>query len=70
MANQEEQIRARIATKGICAGDIKHAGRLTNDEIAGLDIVQVFTWIRQCAWSFNDFKKWLKVVKVDNDPRL
>ena len=59
-----EAIRFRIARKGIYAEDIKHAGRLTEDEIATLDTEKVYSWVRQGAWKTKDFNKWLKVMRV------
>jgi len=41
-----EQIRVRIATKGIHASDIKHTGLLTDDEIAFIPIEKVYEWIK------------------------
>lgn len=64
MTVQEEQIRSRIARKGIYAEDIKHAGRLTDGEIADLAIDKVYSWVRQGAWKTKDFNKWLKVMRV------
>lgn len=64
MTKQEEQIRVRIAKKGIYAEDIKHEGRLSDDEIAYLDVDKVYSWIRQGAWKQKDFNKWLKVMRV------
>ena len=60
----QEQVRVRIARKGIHAEDIKHAGRLTDDEIADLAIDKVYAWVRQGAWKTKDFNKWLKVMRV------
>lgn len=64
MTKQEEQIRIRIAKKGIYSEDIKHAGRLTDDEIACLAIEKVYSWVRQGAWKTKDFNRWLKVMRV------
>ena len=47
MTKQEEQIRIRIARKGIYAEDIYHAGRLDDEEIANLEIDKVYAWVRQ-----------------------
>ena len=60
----KEQIRVRIAKKGIYAEDIKHSGRLSADEIATLDTEKVYTWVRTGAWKPKDFEKWLKVMRV------
>ena len=51
----KEQIRARIAKKGIYAENIKHSGRLSDDEIATLDTEKVYTWVRTGAWKSRDF---------------
>ena len=64
ITNQEVQIRCRIANKGIYAEDIKHKCRLSDDEIACLDVGKVYSWVRQGAWKPRDFNKWLKVMRV------
>jgi hypothetical protein len=64
MTKQEELIRVRIAKKGIYAEDIKHVGRLSEDEIAYLPVDKVYAWVRQGAWKTKDFNKWLKVMRV------
>ena len=64
MNKQEELIRVRIAKKGIYAEDIKHVGRLSEDEIAYLPVDKVYAWVRQGAWKTKDFNKWLKVMRV------
>lgn len=64
MTKGEEQIRGRIANKGIYAEDIKHKGRLSDDEIACLDVKKVYSWVRNGAWKTKDFNKWLKVMRV------
>jgi hypothetical protein len=64
MTKHEELIRVRIAKKGIYAEDIKHSGRLTEDEIAYLPVDRVYSWLRQGAWKAKDFNKWLKVMRV------
>lgn len=64
MTKQEEQIRVRIARKGIYAEDMYHEGRLSDDEIAGLDVDKVYSWVRQGAWRQKHFQKWLKVMRV------
>lgn len=60
----EEQIRVRIAKKGIYAEDIRFKNRLTEDEIAYLPIDKIYMWIRQGAWKQKDFNKWLKTIRV------
>ena len=64
MTKHEELIRVRIAKKGIYAEDIKHVGRLSEDEIAYLPVDKVYAWVRQGAWKTKDFNKWLKVMRV------
>jgi hypothetical protein len=64
MTKHEEEIRCRIAKKGIYAEDIRYAGRLTEDEIAGLPVDKVYSWLKQGAWKHKDFNKWLKVLRV------
>lgn len=64
MTKNEELIRVRIAKKGIYAEDIKHHGRLSEDEIAHLPVEKVYMWLRQGAWKQKDFNKWLKVMRV------
>lgn len=64
MTKFEEQIRVRIAKKGIYGEDIKHAGRLSDDEIAYLSVDKVYGWVRQGVWKAKDFNKWLKVMRV------
>lgn len=59
-----EQMRVRIASKGIQGTDIKVAGLLTDDEIAYLPIENVHSWVRQSVWNQKDFKRWLKVLRV------
>lgn len=59
-----EQMRVRIANKGIQGVDIKVAGLLTDDEIAYLPIEKVHSWIRQSVWNQQDFNRWLKVLRV------
>lgn len=59
-----ELIRDRILTKGVRAEDIKHQNRLTDDQIADLPINLVFEWIKTGKWSYRDFNKWLKTMRV------
>ena len=59
-----EQIRGRIATKGIHASDIKHTGLLTDDEIAFIPIEKVYEWIKTGQWKLRDYKTWLKTIRV------
>jgi hypothetical protein len=64
MTKQQELVRVRISKKGIYAEDIKHVGRLTEDEIACLPVDRVYMWLRQGAWKQKDFNKWLKTMRV------
>lgn len=59
-----DQIRARIETKGVKSTDIKHAGLLTDDEIANIPVENIYAWVRQGLWKQKDFNKWLKVMCV------
>jgi len=61
---RDEQVRVRISKKGIYAEDMYHEGRLSEDEIASLDIEKVYSWVRQGAWKPKHFNKWLKVMRV------
>ena len=64
MTKGEELVRERIAKKGIRGEDIKHEGRLSDDEIANLDPKLVYQWIRVGEWKQKDFNKWLKIMRV------
>ena len=64
MTKHEELVRCRIAKKGIYAEDIKHVGRLSEEEIAYLPVDKVYMWLRQGVWKQKDFNKWLKVMRV------
>lgn len=48
----------------IKADDIKHPGRLTDDQIANIPVEHVFMWVRTGAWNQSNFKHWLKVLRV------
>lgn len=50
--------------KKIRADDIKHANRLSNDEIANIPINRVYEWVRAGAWKTKDFNRWLKALRV------
>ena len=60
----DAKIRARIESGKIHAEDIKHAGRLTDEEIARLPVEKVYAWVRGGEWKQKDFKKWLKALCV------
>lgn len=57
-------IQARLETKGIRAEDIKHKDRLTDDQIAAIDTVKIYQWIRTGEWKQKGFNRWLKVMQV------
>ncbi len=59
-----EMVRARIEQKGIRHDDIKHAGRLTDDEIASIPVDKIYAWVRTGMWKKKDFDRWLKVMCV------
>ena len=59
-----EQMRARIARKGIQASDIKRQELLTEQEIQFIDFDKVYMWVRTGDWKQKDFNRWLKALKV------
>ena len=59
-----EQMRARIARKGIQASDIKRQELLTEQEIQFIDFDKVYMWVRAGDWKQKDFNRWLKALKV------
>jgi hypothetical protein len=61
-------IQSRIDTKGIRAEDIKHANRLTDDEIASIDITNIYQWVRTGQWKQKDFKRWAIVMCIVDPP--
>lgn len=60
----QDKTQERINTKGIRAEDIKHENLLTDNQIADIEIEQVYQWVRTGAWKQKDFKKWLRVIRV------
>jgi hypothetical protein len=44
--------------------DIKHSGRLTDDQIADIPIKYVYEWVKTSKWKAKDFRKWLTVMRV------
>lgn len=44
--------------------DIKHRGRLTDDQIADIPIEKVYEWVKTGQWKQRDFRHWLKVMRV------
>lgn len=59
-----EQMRARIARKGIQASDIKRQELLTEQEIQFIDFDKVYMWVRTGDWKQKDFNRWLKALRV------
>lgn len=59
-----DQIRARIESGKLHHDDIKHEGRLTDDEIAAIPVDKVYEWVRTGMWKKKDFNRWLKVMCV------
>jgi len=59
-----EQMRARIARKGIQASDIKRQELLTEQEIQFIDFDKVYMWVRAGDWKQKDFNRWLKALRV------
>lgn len=62
--NTADQIKARIESGKIHHDDIKHPGRLTEDQIAAIPVENVYAWVRTGQWKQKDFKRWLKVLCV------
>lgn len=46
------------------AEDIRHEGRLTDDQIADIPIEKVYEWVRTGCWKKKHFEKWLRVIRV------
>lgn len=61
--SNETNINGRL-TPRMTADDIKHKGRLTDEQIADIPIDKVYMWVRIGAWKPKDFNKWLKVLRV------
>lgn len=57
-------IRSRIETGKIRAEDIRYENRLTEDEIANLDVKLVYEWVRTGQWKSKHFQHWLRVMRV------
>ena len=64
MSTQVEQMRERIARKGVRAEDIRRPGVLTDDDIAYLPVEKVYQWVREGLWKTKDFNTWLRVMRV------
>lgn len=64
MAANVTPIRSRIESGRIFAEDIKHQNRLTEDEIANIDVKLVYEWVRTGQWKAKDFQYWLRVMRV------
>lgn len=61
MSKETDKIQQRILTKGIRAEDIKHPGRLTDEQIKSIPVDKVYAWVRSADWKQRDFIKWLQV---------
>jgi hypothetical protein len=57
------ELEARIERQ-IRAEDIKHEGRLTDDQIASINTRLVFEWVKTGQWNKKNFHTWLKVMRV------
>jgi flagellar basal body L-ring protein FlgH len=64
MSIHVEQVRSRIESGRIRAEDIRHQNRLTDDEIANLDVELVYSWVRTGQWKQKHFQQWLRVMRV------
>ncbi len=64
MTTAVTQIRSRIESGRIFAEDIKHQNRLSEDEIANIDVKLVYEWVRTGQWKAKDFQRWLRVMQV------
>ena len=64
MSNFIEPNRSRIEAGKIRAEDIRHQNRLTDDEIANLDVKLVYEWVRTGQWKPKHFQQWLRVMRV------
>lgn len=64
MSIHVEQVRSRIESGRIRAEDIRHQNRLTEDEIANLDVELVYAWVRTGQWKQKHFQQWLRVMRV------
>lgn len=58
------KIRARVESGKFFPDDIKHSGRLTDDEIARMPTDLIYVLITAGLWKKNDFEKWLKVMYI------
>ena len=54
-------IRARIATKGIRAEDIKYQDRLSVEQISEIPTSNVYLWVHDGLWTYKDFRRWLNI---------
>lgn len=59
------------AQNRINAGKIRHDDMrnnvLSDNQIADLDVDQIYHWIRNGQWKPSDFRKWLTVIRVLED---
>lgn len=53
-------------TKHIRADSIKHTGPLamTTEQIMDIPIEKVYEWVKTGKWRQQDFKKWLRAIRV------
>lgn len=58
--------RARINSGKIRHTDIK-MGLLSDDEVAALDVNQIYQWVRNGQWKLRDFRDWLRSIRVLED---
>ena len=63
-------VQKRIITKGVRWDDIKHKDRLTEENIIDIPLSNVFAWVRDGKWKYNDFKKWWETVTFEDDSVL
>lgn len=46
------------------ADDIKHNGRLADNQIADIPIDKIYEWVKTGCWKKRDFETWLRVIRV------
>ncbi len=59
-----ELIKARINRGKIKASDFQFKNRLTEDQIAEIEPMVIFQWIREHQMSYTQFMKWVNAVWV------
>lgn len=65
--NQREAIAYRVATKGVRCEDIRHPGRLSEEDIAGIEPSKVYEWVKTGAWKKKDFMRWLDAISYEEE---